>query len=77
MSGHGIFLRVGAFFSKIFSTKYNPFYHLGTLAIYFFAIAFVSGIYLFLFYKVDPTQSYISTDGAAAGCDRDLAVDRA
>lgn len=61
MSGHGIFLKVGAFFSRIFSTKYNPIYHLGTLAIYFFAIAFVSGIYLFLFYKVDPTQSYIST----------------
>lgn len=61
MSGHRIFLRAGAFFSRIFSTKYNPFFHLGTLAIYFFAIAFVSGIYLFLFYKVDPTQSYIST----------------
>lgn len=61
MSGHLLFLKFSAVFSRIFSTRYNPFFHLGTLAIYFFAIAFVSGIYLFLFYKVDPTQAYNST----------------
>jgi ferredoxin len=61
MSGHTIYLNIGSIFSRIFSTKYNPLYHLGTLAIYFFAVAFISGVYLFLFYTVDPTQAYNST----------------
>jgi quinol-cytochrome oxidoreductase complex cytochrome b subunit/ferredoxin len=61
MRGHRYFLKAGGLFSRVFSTPLNPLYHLGTIAIYMFAIAFVSGIYLFFFYTVDPTQSYNST----------------
>lgn len=61
MRGHRLFLKAGSVFSRIFSTPLNPLYHLGTTAIYMFTIAFISGVYLFLFYNVDPTQSYNST----------------
>ena len=62
MRGHSLFLRFSSFFSRIFSTKLNPFFHLGTIAFYLFSVAFVSGIYLFFVYNVDPTQAYQSTE---------------
>lgn len=51
-----------SWFSRYFSTQWNPLYHLGEISIFMFTIACISGIYLFLFYTVDPTQAYNSTE---------------
>jgi quinol-cytochrome oxidoreductase complex cytochrome b subunit/coenzyme F420-reducing hydrogenase delta subunit len=43
--------------SRAFGGKDNPLHHLGALSIYFFYVALVTGIYLFIFYRT-------SVDGA-------------
>lgn len=58
--GHQLYQKFAAFFSRIYSTKLNPLYHLGDIAIFLFIIAAVSGIYVFLFYNVDPRHAYDS-----------------
>ena len=39
-------------FDRIYSSKWSPLYQSGNLAVLFLAIATITGIYLFLFYKV-------------------------
>lgn len=41
------------FADKIFTPRDNPFYFLGALSTFFFLLIFISGTYLFIFYKVD------------------------
>ncbi|MBI5194433.1 MAG: hydrogenase iron-sulfur subunit [Nitrospirae bacterium] len=36
----------------IFTPKYNPFYYLGAIAITFLTMIFISGVYMFIFYKI-------------------------
>lgn len=48
--------------SRIFSSGLNPFYNLGNLAILMLIVACVSGLYIFLFYNVDPAQAYHSVE---------------
>jgi coenzyme F420-reducing hydrogenase delta subunit/NAD-dependent dihydropyrimidine dehydrogenase PreA subunit len=36
---------------RIFTPKYNPFYWLGTICFFLMALIFITGIYLFLFYR--------------------------
>ena len=44
--------------NKIFTPKYNPFYYLGAIAIFFLWLLLVSGIYLFYFYSIgEPYES--------------------
>ncbi len=57
-----LFKKLAGFFSPFFSSKYNPLYHLADVAIFMFAIATLSGIYIFLFYNVDPAHSYHSVE---------------
>lgn len=43
---------------RIFTPKYNPFYWLGTLCFFFMVLIFITGIYLFLFYRTsNPYES--------------------
>lgn len=47
-----IFRRIIYLSDIVFTPKYNPFYYLGAIAISFLVLIFISGIYLFIFYKI-------------------------
>lgn len=49
-------------FSKLFSDQYNPFFHLGTLAFFFFWIAAGSGLYLYIFFETSVDHAYESIE---------------
>ncbi|MBV6442502.1 MAG: hydrogenase iron-sulfur subunit [Haliscomenobacteraceae bacterium CHB4] len=66
MNGHQYYQRWAKIFSRIYSSKLNPLYHLGGMAIFMFIVACVSGVYLFLFYNVDPSQAYASVQQISA-----------
>ncbi|MEW6467689.1 MAG: 4Fe-4S binding protein [Bacteroidota bacterium] len=61
MSGQWQYQRLASLFSRIYSSRHNPMYHLGALTVFSLAIALVTGIYLFLFFKIDPREAYSST----------------
>lgn len=47
---------------SLISTQNYPAYNAGRLGIFAFSVAFVTGLYLFLYYKIDPSQAYSSTE---------------
>ncbi|MEO5359534.1 MAG: hydrogenase iron-sulfur subunit [Nitrospirota bacterium] len=47
-------------FSKAFSYELNPLYWLGAIAIFLLVLDTISGIYLYIFYKIDPRYCYSS-----------------
>ena len=47
------------FFNRIYGSQWNPLYYSGSLAIVFFLVLIVTGIYLFLFYKVAAPYSSV------------------
>ena len=52
------FLFVEDLANQIFTPRYNPFYYLGAIAIFFLWLLLVSGIYLFIFYSIgEPYES--------------------
>ncbi len=63
---HWLFQRFAGIFSKIYASQYNPLYHLGNLAVLMFIIACISGIYIFLFYDIDPAHAYNSVERLSA-----------
>lgn len=64
--GHQIFQKFATLFGKIFSTELNPLYHLGGIAVIMFTIACVSGIYVFIFYNINPRLAWESVDALSA-----------
>ncbi len=54
--------RVEAWFSALYGSEYNPFHHLGALAVYFFWIALVTGLYLFIFYETSLSGAWLSVE---------------
>lgn len=48
--------------NRIFGNDLNPFYHLGALGFFFFWVIFVSGAYLYIFYKTGIELSYPSVE---------------
>ncbi|MBI4686895.1 MAG: hydrogenase iron-sulfur subunit [Nitrospirae bacterium] len=56
------FQRIAHSMSMIFSSHLNPLYYLGALTIYLLIIDSISGIYLFLFYSIDPKLSHESVN---------------
>ncbi|SNZ16674.1 Cytochrome b subunit of the bc complex [Hydrogenobacter hydrogenophilus] len=48
--------------SGLFSSRYNPFYHLGAIAVFLLVIDVISGVYLFFFYSIDPQTSHASVE---------------
>ena len=61
-NNHWIFQRIAGIFSKVYSTRLNPLYHLGDIAVLMFIVACVSGVYLFFFYNIDATRIIINVD---------------
>ncbi|MBI5874868.1 MAG: hydrogenase iron-sulfur subunit [Deltaproteobacteria bacterium] len=49
--GKGV-LAIEGWADRIFTPRYNPFYYLGAIAIFFLWLLLISGIYLFLFYEI-------------------------
>ncbi|MCP4428223.1 MAG: hypothetical protein GY803_27355, partial [Chloroflexi bacterium] len=45
---------------------YNPFYHLGTLAIFLLVVLILTGIYLTIFYRPGSDRAFISVVGISA-----------
>jgi quinol-cytochrome oxidoreductase complex cytochrome b subunit len=59
---HQLYQKFSSWFGRIYSTDLNPLYHLGDIAILFFTIACVSGIYIFIFYNVNPRHAWDSVE---------------
>ncbi len=60
--GHQLYQKFASWFGQIYSTNLNPLYHLGDIAILLFTIACISGIYIFIFYDVNPRHAWDSVD---------------
>ena len=60
--GHQLFQRFSSFFGKIYSTQLNPLYNLGSIAILMFVIACISGIFVFIFYNINPRHAWSSVE---------------
>lgn len=56
------FQRLSYSLSRFFSSRLNPFYHLGAIAIFLLVIDALSGTYLFFFYSIDPQTSHASVE---------------
>ena len=55
-------------FNRIYGSKWNPLYQSGVLAVTFIAVTLVTGLYLFLFYKIaDPYGSVAAIDRTPIG----------
>ena len=48
--------------NQFFPSKWNPLYNLGSLSFYLFAIALVTGIYLFIFFETSIAHAYESVE---------------
>jgi len=64
---HRLFHRLTDLSSRFFSSRFNPLHHLGSIIIFLLIIDVISGIYLFVFYKIDPRYSYSSVEAISSG----------
>lgn len=60
--GHQLVQKFSTRFGKLYSTELNPLYHLGDIAILLFTIACISGVYIFIFYNVNPRHAWDSVE---------------
>lgn len=60
------FHRVSDAMSSVFSLKLNPLHYLGAIAIFLLVVDTISGIYLYLFYNIDPRFCFSSVEGITA-----------
>ncbi len=55
-------------FNRVYGSEWNPLYQSGVLAVTFIAITLITGVYLFLFYKIaDPYGSVEAIDRSLVG----------
>ncbi|MBF0345179.1 MAG: hydrogenase iron-sulfur subunit [Nitrospirae bacterium] len=54
------------FLSSVFTSNLNPLHYLGAIAIFLLIVDTISGIYLYVFYKIDPRHTYISVEAISA-----------
>ena len=64
--GHQLFQKFASFFGKVYATEYNPLYYLGSIAVLLFVVACISGIYIFIFYNVNPRHAWESVEAISA-----------
>ncbi len=64
--GHRWYLQCAAKLNKITGTDENPLYFSGQLSFVTFLIALLSGIYLFIFFQIDPDVAYQSVQAISA-----------
>ncbi len=62
VKGHRLYLRIAAKLNWITGTDENPLYFSGQLSFVTFLIAALSGIYLFVFFQIDPAVAYQSVE---------------
>ena len=60
--GHQLFQKFSTYLGRVYSTHLNPLYHLGSIAVLLFIIACISGIYIFIFYNINPRQAWDSVE---------------
>lgn len=60
--GHQLYQKFASWFGRIYSTELNPLYNLGGLAILLFTVACISGIYVFIFYNINPRHAWHSVE---------------
>ena len=56
------YLLLEEWFTLSFGSNWNPLYHLGTLAFFFFWVVLISGIYLFIFFDTSIAGAYASVE---------------
>ncbi|MCF6210744.1 MAG: hydrogenase iron-sulfur subunit [Gammaproteobacteria bacterium] len=61
-TGRRAFLFADRLANAIFGSKWNPLYHLGTMAFFFFYIVLASGIYIYIFYDTSVVDAYTSVE---------------
>ncbi|MBS1920899.1 MAG: cytochrome b N-terminal domain-containing protein [Bacteroidetes bacterium] len=64
--GHQLFQKFSSFFGKVYSTDLNPLYNLGGIAILLFVVACISGIYVFIFYNINPRHAWDSVESMSS-----------
>jgi quinol-cytochrome oxidoreductase complex cytochrome b subunit/ferredoxin len=64
--GHQMFQRFSSLMGKIYSTELNPLYYLGGITIFLFTVACISGIYIFIFYNINPRLAWDSVNNMSA-----------
>lgn len=64
--GHQLFQKFSSFFGKIYSTELNPLYYLGGITVFLFTVACISGIYVFIFYNINPRHAWDSVNSISA-----------
>ncbi|UCE31910.1 MAG: cytochrome b N-terminal domain-containing protein, partial [Burkholderiales bacterium] len=57
-----LFLAVEAIFNRVFGERGNPFYYLGAISCWLVLLGFVSGIYLYIFYRTGVDTAYQSVE---------------
>lgn len=60
--GHQWYQRIASKLGRIYATDLNPLYHLGGISILLFTIACISGIYIFIFYNINPRHAWDSVE---------------
>lgn len=63
---HQWYQRVATRLGRVYGTELNPMYHLGGITILLFIIACVSGIYIFVFYNINPRHAWDSVEAISA-----------
>ncbi len=58
--------RISYVLSGIYSSKLNPIYYLGAITVFLLILDVISGVYLFLFYDVDPQKAYQSVEAISS-----------
>jgi len=56
------YLLLEEWFNVSFGSDWNPLYHLGTLAFFFFWVVLISGLYLFIFFDTSIDGAYASVE---------------
>ncbi len=66
LAAGGLYQWVEVSLDRLVSSPLNPLYHTGTIAVFSLAVATVTGIYLFLFYRVGTEAAHASLEALAA-----------
>lgn len=64
--GHQWYQKLATNLGQLYSTELNPMYHLGGITILLFVIACISGIYIFIFYNINPRHAWDSVEAISA-----------
>ncbi len=65
-STYRLMQRISYALSGIYSSKLNPIYYLGAITVFLLVIDVLSGVYLFIFYDVDPKGAYQSVENISS-----------